>query len=140
LLASAVALPLAVRPRLFVPGTRALDGALIAALAVAVGQLVPVSAAVRWLLSPAQDQAIRALRLDGDAAAAAAGPLSLDPDAGLQALLLAAAVVAVFWCARSILVHGGLRRTTRVVAICGLVAAAIAIAQHATAPHRLYWI
>jgi O-antigen ligase len=109
-------------------------------LLLAFAQLVPVSPALRYALSPALRDAERALRLDADAAAATLAPLNLDPAAGLQSVVLAAAIVLLFWCARAIFEEGAVRRTARTIAAFGLALGAIAIAQHATAPHSLYWI
>jgi O-antigen ligase len=101
---------------------------------------VPVPANVRFAASPALRDAERALRLDADAVAAAPAPLSVDPSAGLESALLAAAVVVLFWCARAIFEEGGVRRTARAIATFGLALGSIAIAQHATAPHDMYWM
>lgn len=135
------ALALAEPPRIGRPPFTTLDAALLAALAVLVVQLVPLPAAVRHAISPAAldfDRAMRVGVADGPSGGAAR-PLSLDPAATAWALLVAASVVIVFWSARRTFAGGGVRRTARVTAWAGLVVSALAIVQHGTAPHLLYW-
>jgi O-antigen ligase len=136
LIAGAVLLAGFVRPSVFMRGSRMLDGALIASVLVIAAQLVPISASMRNVVSPKLAAVNRELYFD---ARDTAVPLTVDRDATAEALALAVGVVLFFWCARTILGAGGLRRTVRVVAFCGLVASAVAIIQHATAPGLLYW-
>jgi O-antigen ligase len=119
-----------------------LDGALCACLAVAVLQLIPLPAAVRLRVSPALAVVDRTLRLDApaDPIHGPAEPLSVDPRAGAEALLLAAAVIVVFWCAREVYAIAGVRRSVRAIAGCGLAVSAIALVQHVARPHLLYGI
>jgi putative inorganic carbon (HCO3(-)) transporter len=136
---SAIILTLAVRPQVARPGNRLLDVGLLAYVAIVAASLVPLVADVRLALSPASRAVDLALRL-GDAPTAAARPLSLDPGATTISLALAVAMILIFWCARSGFARGGVRHCTRAVAGLGLALAAIGIAQHATAPRRLYWM
>jgi O-antigen ligase len=117
---------------------RMLDAALVAALAAAGLQLVPLPSAARLLLSPALAATDRALYL-GAPEARAAAPLTVDPAASIGAFVLAAALALTFWSARAIFARGSIRRTVFTLAICGLAASALALAQHATAPRLLYW-
>ncbi len=67
-------------------------------------------------------------------------PISIDPDATRWAFALALAFVLIFWSAREVFARGGVRTVARGVAGTGLLLAATALLQHATAPKRLYWI
>ena len=68
-----------------------------------------------------------------------AGPLSIDVAATRVALALAVAFVCLFWSAREMVARGGVRTVSRGIAWTGLALAAVTLAQHATAPTRLYW-
>jgi len=108
--------------------TRWLDFALILSL-VAIGvQLLPVPSGLRGRLSPAAVAYDRAMRVGADAAADR--PLSIDPAATLLALAVVAAVVVLFWTARTIFQHGSVRATTLAIASIGLVLSPLAILQH----------
>jgi O-antigen ligase len=120
-------------------GGRLLDLGLLAYVVIIAASLVPLPPPVRLALSPATRIVDLALRL-GDAPTTATRPLSIDPGATRVSLALAAAMVLFFWCARTALARGGVRRCTRSIAALGLGLAAIGMAQHATAPRQLYWM
>jgi len=117
-----------------------LDAALIAWLALAALQLVPLNPASRSALSPASVGIDRALRLDApaDPRLAPRAPLSIDAASTVWALAAAVSVVVVFWSARRILARRSPRTILRGVAAAGLIAAPLAMAQHVVAPKLLY--
>jgi O-antigen ligase len=81
------------------------------------------------------------VRIAPNGATSALGPITIDPDATRYGLLLIALMVAVFWSARALLQKaGGVRTIVAGIATMGLVAAPMAIAQHATAPRLFYWV
>jgi len=131
-----------VRPPVLARGTRVVDAALCASLAIVALQIVPLPGPTRLQLSPALSNVDRALRLDAASPTAAGGraPLSVDPDATVESLALAVGLVLLFWSARATFEAGGVRRISRVIAGCGLVASGVAIVQHATTPLLLYGI
>ena len=116
-----------------------LDASLLAGLAVAGAQLVPLPGAMRARVSPHAVQIDQALRLDGGVSAAAAQPLSIDPESTAWAVALAAAYIALFFCARSIFARGGVRTVSRGIAWMGLGLCALVALQRATSPSMLYW-
>ena len=116
-----------------------LDASLLVSLAVAGAQLVPLSGALRARVSPHASQIDQALRLDGGAGAAPAQPLSIDPESTAWAVALAAAYIALFFCARSIFARGGVRTVSRGIAWIGLGLCALVAVQRATSPSMLYW-
>jgi O-antigen ligase len=133
----AVLVTVLMRPRVFGPGQRLLDGALIASLAVVGLQLIPLPAAMRDLLSPAADRMDAALRIAG-AGTDRWRPVSMQPSATLHAGVVGFALVLIFWSARAILAEGGVRRIGRTVSILGLAAAVLAIVFRAISPRLLY--
>ena len=102
--------------------------------------LVPLRSSARVAIAPASTTVDRALYLDtpGDAAAAPARPLSIDPSSTGWAVALGAALVLFFWSARAITSRGGLRGTTRGVAWISLALAALALILHGATPRLLY--
>jgi putative inorganic carbon (HCO3(-)) transporter len=141
-MAGAVLLAAAVRPPVARRGGRVLDIALCAALIVVAAQLVPLPPRLRLALSPSSARMDSGLRLDaaGDPLSAPARALTVDAEATSQALAFGAALALLFWSARALFARGGVRQTIRAVSWCGLVASAMAILQHATAPKLLYWV
>jgi len=140
LMAGAAALLVVVRPPVASPGTRTLDFALLLGLLAAASQLIPLRQDVRLEISPGLERVDRALYVDAsDPASRPPSPLTVDPEATREALALAAAVIAIFWCARAMLETGGARQTIRLLTACGLTASATAILQHSTEPGLLYW-
>ncbi|HUK33453.1 MAG TPA: O-antigen ligase family protein [Vicinamibacterales bacterium] len=142
MVAAAIVLTLIVRPSVARGDMRALDLALAACLAAIALQLLPLPPAVRLALSPASRGVDLRLRIDApvSAFADAPHPLTVDSSATMQSLWLAVSVVLAFWCARALFGRGGIRVGARAIALFGLAAAAFGIAQHATAPHSLYWL
>jgi O-antigen ligase len=140
--AVAVVLVLIVRPSIGRGGFLWLDLALAAYVALIALQLVPLSPHLRFGLSPATRIVDLRLRLDAPANAMAdtPHPLSVNADGTMQTLWLSVAVVLTFWCARALFARGGIRAGARTIAGLGLLLAAFGIAQHATAPHVLYWV
>ena len=109
-----------------------------AALLIAAFQLIPLPPALRATLSPGTVVVDRALRFAEPPTWRA--PLSVDPSASAQALVLLVSVALFFWSARSMLDGRAVRETTYAIALCGLAAAAVSVLQHNTAPHLLYGI
>jgi O-antigen ligase len=103
--------------------------------------LAPVPARTRLAIAPASAAVDRTLYLDtaADPAVARARPRSIDPNQTAWALAAGAALALVFWSARTIVARGGLRATTRGIAWISLALSAVALVQHGTAPHLLYW-
>lgn len=130
------------RPSIARAPYRLLDFCLLACLVAVTLQLVPLPAAVRLAVSPHASGIDRALRLDApaDPSSGPPAPLSIDPRSTVGALLLGLSFVLLFWCARSAFARGGARDVLRGTAWCGLILAAVAILQHATAPRLLYWL
>ena len=119
---------------------RWLDWFLLACLVAAAAQLIPLSPALRDPLSPNAYVVQRALALGAAPQEPAAAPLSLDPASTAWALALGAMYIGLFWCAREIYGHGGVRTTIRVVAMLGLALTTLVAVQRATAPKLLYWV
>jgi hypothetical protein len=107
---------------------RLLDLSLGLVLAAIAAQAVPLPSALRDRLSPAALAYDRAMRFD--AAPAAGESLSIDPAATLWALVAAAVVVLLFWCARTMFERGGVRAAVRGIVSIGLIVAPLAIVQH----------
>ena len=129
-------------PRILRPPFELVDAALLACLAAVALQLVPLPSIVRHAISPAAtefDHVMRVGAADSAAMTVVPSPLSLDPVSTAWALAVTAGIVAVFWSCRGLFATGGVRSVVRAIAWLGLLVSAIAIVQHATAPHRLYW-
>jgi O-antigen ligase len=100
-----------------------------------------MSAPARLAVAPsaiAYEQAVR-IHPGGGAPPAMPGPISVERGATALALAVVAGSVLLFWCARTLFASGGVRTTIRGIAWMGLVAAPIALAQHATAPRYFFW-
>lgn len=138
IVAGAAWLAVRVRPSLLSRTTRALDAALLAALAAVALQLVPLPLAVRTAVSPQHDDVQAALSVG--ATAPEWHPLSLNPEATLQALVVAASVLIVFWAARDLFASGGVRRIVRTIAALGLIVALAAVVQKALSPRLIYGV
>jgi O-antigen ligase len=138
---TALVLAVVVRPSVARGRSRWLDVALILYVAIVAAATVPLPPAIRLALSPATRAIDLTFQLDGTPAAASEDvrALSIDPSATMVSLMLSIALVLLFWSARAVFAHGGVRLCVRAIAGIGLVLAAIGIAQHATAPHLLYW-
>jgi O-antigen ligase len=140
--AVAIVLACVVRPPVFRKVFRWLDAALVAYLALAALQLVPLSPQLRLALSPAARIVDLRLRLDApaDPMADSPHPLTVSAAGTMQSVWLAVAIVLTFWCARALFARGGIRAGARTIAAFSLLLAVFGIAQHATAPHTLYWM
>jgi O-antigen ligase len=140
LAAAAVCLTLAVRPAIARRGTRWLDAALIAWVALVALQRVPLPPDLRLRLSPALRAVDLQLRVDAPVVPGADTPhaLSVNPHGTTLSLLVAMSVVLTFWSARTLFSGGGVRLAARAVAGMGLALAAFGIVQHTTAPHSFY--
>lgn len=117
-----------------------LDAALVACLLVILGQLVPLPPGLRHALSPSAIEIERQLLFEPDRGAR---PLSLDPIATAWALASGAALLLIFWSARSLFARGGaLRVVSRWIAWFGLALAAIMFVQRALTPGLIYgfWV
>ena len=123
-------LALVVRPAVARRGSRWLDAALVAYVAVVAAAIVPLPPAIRLALSPATRTIDLTFQLDGTPAAASEGvrALSIDPAATTVTLALSIALLLLFWCARAVFAHGGVRLCVRAIAGLGLVLAAFGIA------------
>lgn len=139
IVAGALVVAVLVRPAIFAAPFRTLDAALCAALAAGAAQLIPLAPALRYALSPGLAHAEATLHLDAKRFATSAHPLSLDPAATAGYVVLAVTFTVIFWSARTMFESGGVRRVARVVAIFGLIAAVLAMLQHATSPGLFYW-
>lgn len=113
----------------------ALDVCMIVTLGAIALQLLPLPQLLLDAVSPAA-RAVweqRLLRVPSLL------PISLDPDRTWRALAAAAGSFLVFITARKLFAGGGVRLVVRGVAIIGMLLAAIALAQEATANGLIYW-
>jgi O-antigen ligase len=113
----------------------ALDVWMIVTLGAIALQLVPLPAFLLDAISPGA-RAVweqRLLRVPSVL------PISLDPDRTWRALAAAAGSFLVFMTARKMFATGGVRLVVRGVAVIGMLLAAIALAQDATANGLMYW-
>ena len=127
-----------VRPRIFTPTTRLLDGLLVLCVACALVQLVPLPASLRAWVSPEASMVENTLRLD--AGVARLRPLSLDPMLTLRAIAIMAMMISAFWTARDVFARGGIRPVVRAVCWAGLAISLLAIATHYATPRLFYGI
>src|SRR5262249_6805367 len=104
IVAGAVALAALVRPPVVASETRGLDVAIGLCLLIPCLQLVPLPPSVRLALSPALARIDRALyfNVPEDPARGPTAPLTVDAAATIEAFAVAAAVVLIFWSARSL--------------------------------------
>ncbi|HWF86120.1 MAG TPA: O-antigen ligase family protein [Vicinamibacterales bacterium] len=139
LIAGALLLAAAERPRIAGRGTRLLDAALVACLLVPVLQLIPLRPALRETIAPAAAAFDRTERIADPTASPATRPMSINPPATAWAVAVGAGLLFFFWSARTVLARGGVRLVARGIAWCGLVLAPLVIVQQYTAPRLLYW-
>jgi O-antigen ligase len=127
---------------LFGRGFRGIDAAIVACLLVAVVQLLPLPASVRIRVSPAIVSLDRALRLDApiEPELGPPAPLAVDREGAIEWLIVAATVALYFWCARRVFERESVRDAIRAMAVVGGLVAGIALLQHISAPHSLYWV
>jgi hypothetical protein len=123
-------------------GFRGVDVAIAACLLVAVVQLLPLPASVRIRVSPAIVRLDRAIRLDApiDPALGPPAPLAVDREGAVEWLVVAATIALYFWCARRVFERESVRDAIRTMGVVGGVVAGIALLQHISAPHSLYWV
>jgi hypothetical protein len=132
-----LALGIAYRPAVMGRGPAPLlDRLLILSLAAAVVQLAPIPRTLLHWLSPSAETVARSLHLVDTGGAL---PLSINLQDSAAAALLYGAVLLFFFTARQIFDTGGVRTTTRGIAVIGLVLSAVAIAQDATGHGLMYW-
>ena len=112
-----------------------LDLALAGLLAAIALQLFPLSAQARARVAPSSVAFERAVAL---VEPAGNGPITVDRDATTYALYVDALVILLFWSARQAFERGGMRRVVRAIAVFGLVAAPLGVAQHVWAPRLFY--
>jgi O-antigen ligase len=141
LAAGAALLAIAARPSLLRRPYRVLDTALLAWLTVAAAALAPLSASLRLAIAPQAATLDRALYIGTLARPLErqTRALSVDSDATMWAIVMAVAILLIFWSARAILGRHGLRATARGLAWTGLALSAITLVQHATSPTLIYW-
>jgi hypothetical protein len=118
--------------------SRPLDYALIAVALAPLLQVIPLPKALVGALSPHSVPVRLALALDPRTVPAWV-PLSIDPRSTLWASLVTAGAIALFFAARAIFEHGGVRQTVRGVSSMGFAVSIIAMAQAATAGRLIYW-
>jgi hypothetical protein len=108
---------------------------MIAVLGAIALQQLPLPSALIDFISPAARPVWeqRLLRVPSSL------PISLDPQRTWRALMLTSACFLMFMTARTIFAAGGVRLVLRGLALIGIVLAAIALAQEATANGLMYW-
>ena len=116
----------------------ALDAPLIAALGVVLLQLLPLPLALHQAVAPHAGTINRLLRFDADHAYAR--PLSIDPGATREALLIATLALATFWIVREAGAHGRLRPMLRAVAWGGLAVSVAAIVGKSVGPSLIFGV
>ncbi len=124
------ALGLIKRPSIGLGDWRALDTALICALAFAALQFVPLPIGIRNIMSPSAADFDQRVALAG-VASASWKTISLVPGAWLRGAATLAAAVICFWIARDVGHGRGGRRLVRAVAWMGLVVAVLTVIQPA---------
>jgi hypothetical protein len=131
---------LAARPAIFRHDVRALDLALVVALATCLVQLIPIPPSWGAFLSPHADAIHQALSLDpGLASRSATGPLTISPARTLVSAAYTIVLFVVFLTAREAFERLGLRRVVRPIAWIGLGVSVLAIVQLVTSPRLIYW-
>jgi len=118
--------------------TRTLDWMLIASVAAAAAQLVPLSPALRAAVSPHAEAISSAIRL-GPPDPAAWQPLSLAPGSTEYSIALVLTALVVFWAARRSCSRGLALQIARYVAIAGMFAALSAFAFRAGGDRSLIY-
>jgi O-antigen ligase len=115
-----------------IPGLDRLLALIVALIAL---QLLPLPRFLIDLLSPSDRRVWQTLSLGVPSAL----PISIDLNRTGAALLVTAAAFAFFLVARRVFTAGGVRVVVRGVSIIGMLLAAIALAQDATAHGLMYW-
>jgi len=101
-------------------------------------QLAWLPAILHDRLTPNGAAVVRAVAL-GAPPANVRAPISIDPESTGWALALGASYIVLFWCARAIFAHGGVRTTIRGVSVIGLALTVLVAVQRTTSPKLLYW-
>jgi O-antigen ligase len=125
------------RPAIASPGTRVLDISLLALIALAGAQLIPLPIALRHAISPGTADFSARIGLTG-APADAWAPLSLVPGAWLRGGATLFAGVLCFWLSREAARERGVRLLARAIAWMGMGASGLAIVQPALLPGGMY--
>lgn len=136
--AATLLLFLIARPRMFRGSTGAVDACIIAILAFYGLQLAPLPPGIVNMLSPASDAFHRAVDLtqfDPNVWR----PLSLAPDASLEALVVLAAAALFYWTTRESLGSSGTRLLVRWIAIAGSACVVLAALSPTLFPNRLVY-
>jgi hypothetical protein len=116
--------------------SRTLDRLLVLFLGLAALQIVSLPDSIADAISPASVRLGRELTLDAGSSLAT---LSIRPADTAQALVVLTIAVAVFWMARETYRTGGVRTSTRLIALMGFVVSLVALAQSATGRGLIYW-
>jgi O-antigen ligase/polysaccharide polymerase Wzy-like membrane protein len=113
-----------------------LDLCMFAVLGAALLQVIPLPRGVLSTITPSALTVARSLVLVDPGGPL---PITIDLPRSASAILLIAGVLLLFFTARQIFDTGGVRTTTRLIVLTGLVLSAIALAQDATAHGLMYW-
>ena len=119
-------------------GLRTLDYTVSAIALLAILQAVPVPRSILDVVSPHSSTVRTGLTL-GPEARSPWLPLSIDQRATIWASLVTLGAFALFFAARRVFAHGGIRATVRGISAIGLCLSAVALAQAATAGRLIYW-
>ena len=117
---------------------RTLDYIVAAIAILTILQAVPVPRSILDVVSPHR-AAIRMRLTLGPEATSSWQPLSIDQQATIWASLVTLGAFALFFAARRVFAHGGMRPTVRGISALGLGLSAVALAQAATAGRLIYW-
>jgi O-antigen ligase len=115
--------------------TRRLDVLLLAALVVIFLQIVPLPAAIVRTLSPAAPSLQQMLAIGAETAQS----ISIDARLTRAGLATAASALLLFWAARDVFGHGGLRLFARTLAVAGFAVALVGLIQRSSSPSLLLW-
>ncbi|HEX6463922.1 MAG TPA: hypothetical protein VFZ98_05700, partial [Vicinamibacterales bacterium] len=138
IVAAALAAVLAPAAPLTPPDTRTLDWLLIASVAAATFQLLPLPSALRAVLSPHADTIPAALQLV-PIERTTWRPLSAAPASTAYAIGLVLTVLIFFWAARQCCARGQAGRIVHGIALTGLFVALVAMVLQASGPHSLIY-
>lgn len=136
LAAATAALIIAGTRTLFSPPTRWLDLALVAFVAGALLQAIPLPSSLIDRLSPSTARVASQIELRVQDETR---PLSIDARATRSGVASALAAILVFWAARASFQRGGVRLTSRVLATSAGIAALVGLAQQVSSPRLLLW-
>lgn len=117
------------------PERRALDACLAGVAAAVLVQVVPLPSPTVAAISPHAAALQQLVLYPPDSVRT----LSIDARLTRLGLATLASALLVFWAAREVFAHGGVRVAARAVAWAGFAAALVGLAQRATAPGLLLW-